>query len=154
MTTGELELVLNNLEIGLFNLLDEKIRDGDVDSIIFGPKNKSEDFEECSFFRLIFEDADVKSNGKMYISSQPIRITSNVNNNDIEYAKQESIRLNSWVADKIFKDKEFKNMDIVSDVSLTNILTAYPLEKAKPNQISSGIRIIVDLDLVFQCETV
>jgi len=134
----------------ILNILNEKI-DEEVDSVIFGPKTNSSEEEHDAFFRVIYEDSIVKSVGKTYKISQPIRITSNVNNIDIEYAKQESIRLNSWVADRIFKDKEFKNVDIVNDVSLTNVLTAYPLEKDKPSQLSSGIRILIDFDLGFQC---
>jgi len=142
----------NKIEMIILSILNEKVREEEVSRIIFGPKTESEENEGFSFFRVIYEDSIVKTLGKIYKVSYAIRITSNVDNGDIELAKQESVRLNSWVADRIFKDKEFNNLDIVNDVNLTNILTSYPLEKDKDNLISSGIRIVVDFDLDFQCE--
>ena len=153
MTTmmSELELCHNNIEMMIFSILDEKVNQEEVESIVFGPKFDSIELGDNTFFRVIYEDSLVKSVGKTYKVCQPIRITSNVDNSDIEYAKQESIRLNSWVAERIFKDKELNNVGIVNDVALTNILTAYPLEKSKSTLLSSGIRIVVDYDLDFQC---
>lgn len=147
----ELEICHNKIEMVILSILDEKIDEEEVDSIIFGPKTNSTEFENSAFFRVIYEDSIVKVVGKTYRVCQPVRITSNVDDVDIEYSRQESIRLNSWVTDRIFKDKEFKELDIVNDVSLTNILTAYPLKKSQITQLSSGIRIIIEYTLDFQC---
>jgi len=154
MTTiaTELEICHNKIEMALLSIFDEKINQGEIECVIFGPKTDPNEIELNTFFRVIYEDSIVKPSGKTYKVSQPIRITSNVDNVDGEYAKQESICLNSWVADRIFKDKELKKVDIVNDVCLTNVLTAYPLEKTQASQLSSGIRILVDYDLDFQCE--
>ena len=150
-----LEVCHNNVNMAILNTLNEKISSGEVSGIVFGPKNNLEEENIGSiFFRVIYEDAKVKAIGKKYKVCQGIRITSNVDDLDVEYAKQESIRLNSWLADRIFKDKEFKKLDFVNDVSLTNVLTAYPLEKEKPNQFTSGIRILVEYNLDFQCTNV
>lgn len=150
----ELEMCHNKIEMVILSILDQKVDEEEVDSIIFGPKTTSTEFENSAFFRVIYEDSIVKVVGKTYRVCQPVRITSNVDDVDIEYARQESIRLNSWVADRIFKDKEFKELDIVNDVSLTNILTSYPLKKSQITQLSSGIRIIIEYALDFQCEAI
>lgn len=150
----ELEICHNKIEMVIISILDEKINEKEVCSVVFGPNTELGEEENPIFFRVIYEDSIVTPIGKTYKISQPIRITSNVDNIDTEYAKQESIRLNSWVADRIFKDKEFKSVGIVNDVILTNVLTAYPLEKDKPSQLSSGIRILVDFNLDFQCEKI